>query len=74
MKIRTPFEFGAVVAARRRELGLTQEAVAERARVTRLWLVKFENGATADVSARRMFDVAQVLGLSIDLRASDGDS
>lgn len=67
MKIRTPFEFGAVVAARRRELGLTQEQLATRSGVTRLWLVKFENGTAGDAGARRMFDVARALDLDVRL-------
>lgn len=65
MRIRTAFDLGALVAERRRALGMTQRELAARAGVTPLWVTKFENGSTADVSIRRALDVASVLGLVV---------
>jgi len=73
MRIRTAFDLGALVAARRRELGMSQTALAEQAGTTRLWLLKFENGSAANVSIRRALDVANVLGLVVDVAPDDDD-
>lgn len=37
-------ELGAIVATRRRSLGITQAGLAERCRVSRQWVVGFETG------------------------------
>ena len=50
MKIRTPLELGLIIRDRRRKLGMSQNALAERAGVGRQWLVAVEHGkARAEV-------------------------
>jgi len=44
MRIRAPLDLGLAIRARRRELGLSQTALAERAGVGRQWLVAAEQG------------------------------
>ncbi|NJC69039.1 helix-turn-helix transcriptional regulator [Planosporangium thailandense] len=44
MRVRTPTELGALVRDRRRDQGLSQEALATRARVSRRWLAALEAG------------------------------
>lgn len=44
MVVRTARELGALARERRKHLGLSQEQLAEKAGVRRLWIVQFENG------------------------------
>ena len=44
MRIRTPLDLGLLIRDRRRKLGLSQSALAERAGVGRQWLVAVEHG------------------------------
>lgn len=44
MQIRTPDELAAVARQRRRELGLDQASLAQRAGVSRKWVIDFEKG------------------------------
>lgn len=44
MIVRTPADLGLLIRARRRELGLDQQTLAERVGVSRLWLIEFERG------------------------------
>lgn len=44
MRIRTPLDLGLIIRDRRRKLGLTQTALAEKAAVGRQWLVAVEQG------------------------------
>lgn len=64
MRIREVEDFGAVSRQRRHDLGLSQEKLAQRAGVTRQWLVRFEHG-NPDVSLSKMFAVFDELGLSV---------
>lgn len=50
MRIATPKELGALVRSRRRDLGMSQAALAADALVSRRWLSDLENGkSTAEV-------------------------
>ncbi len=44
MIVRTPADLGLLIRARRRELGLDQQALAKRVGVSRLWIIEFERG------------------------------
>ena len=44
MRVRTPRDLGRVLRARRKELGLRQQALADRAGVSRQWVVEIERG------------------------------
>ena len=66
MYIRSAQDLGALARAKREALGLTQQHVADRAKVSREWLVNFES-AKVGVSLFRVFDVLQVLQLAVDV-------
>jgi len=59
---------GAVVRGAREEAGLTQVELAARARVSREWLVAFENGKP-NANLRLALAVWQALGLVADIVA-----
>lgn len=44
MEIRTAKELGALVKARRNELGWSQQKLADETGVQRLWIIQFEKG------------------------------
>lgn len=58
---------GAVVRERRKELGLTQSELAERAGVTRQWLSRLEQGKDG-ASVQRLLLLCDELELVVDLR------
>ena len=62
MRIRTEDDFGAVARQRRHDLGLSQADLAQRAGVTRQWLVRFERGNT-EVTLSKAFAVLRELDL-----------
>ncbi len=70
MRVHTVRELGGLVRDRRERLGLTQQQVAERAAVTREWLVRFENGK-ATVPVSRVLDVLTALELAVDVSERD---
>ncbi|HKU96500.1 MAG TPA: helix-turn-helix domain-containing protein [Vineibacter sp.] len=47
MRIRAPLDLGLAIRTRRRELGLSQAALASRAGVGRQWLVGVEQGKSS---------------------------
>lgn len=67
MQVHSPIEFGRLIRARRRELGLSQEAVADVVGVNRRVLGQLEAGK-ATVHLHIALDVARALGLDIDLQ------
>lgn len=66
MRVRTVRELGASVRVQRERLGLSQQALADRAGVTREWVVRFENGKVS-VPLNLVFDVLTAVNLTIDL-------
>jgi y4mF family transcriptional regulator len=44
MQLRTPTDFGLVIRSRRRELGMSQQALSEQVGVSRQWIVEVEKG------------------------------
>jgi HTH-type transcriptional regulator / antitoxin HipB len=44
MRIRTPVDLGALIRDRRTKLGLDQKSLAEKAGVSRQWIVEIEKG------------------------------
>jgi HTH-type transcriptional regulator/antitoxin HipB len=69
MRVHTVRELGGLVRDHRERLALTQQEVADRAAVTRDWLVRFENGK-ATVPVSRVFDVLAALELVVDVSES----
>ena len=68
MLLRTPKDIGAVMRATRRRLGLDQATVAERAGVSRLWLIEVERGKPgAEVGL--VLRALRVLGIALRVDA-----
>lgn len=71
MDVRTVQDLSATARGRRRDLGLAQQVVAERAAVSRAWLVDFEAGKPTVELGK----VLAVLGaLSMTLTVTDGSA
>lgn len=66
MRVRSVLELGAAARQRREDLGWSQQQLAERAGVSREWVVRFERGKTT-VQLDRVLDALTALGLSVDL-------
>jgi transcriptional regulator with XRE-family HTH domain len=64
----SPHDFGQRLRDRRRELGLSQDAVAGVVGINRRVLGRLEHG-TATVQLRIALEVARALGLDVELRA-----
>lgn len=63
-------ELGAALRDARRASGLSQEALAERAGVSRPWLSRLETGANPGAELRKVLDVLTALGLAVKLGPS----
>jgi HTH-type transcriptional regulator/antitoxin HipB len=69
-------QLGAVVRAARKQRGLSQQALAADADVSRAWLARFETGHPA-ASIDPIFRVLRALGVGLDVterRTSDAES
>jgi HTH-type transcriptional regulator/antitoxin HipB len=76
VRVRSVRELGAAVREYRDELGWSQHFLAERAGVSREWLVRFEGGKPG-VRLDRAFDLITALNLTVELaprEASDGSN
>lgn len=70
MRISTPREVGLLVKERRRELGLTQAALAELAGTSREWIRQLESGKpTAELGLT--LRTLRALGCGLDIIVSD---
>ena len=68
MQVLSILDMQSAVRGRRLELGLTQQALADRAGISRKWLVAFETGARGPaVELAVVMRVLAALDLSIDL-------
>ena len=63
--MQTVLELGQEVAARRRQLGLKQGEVAQRAGVSQEMLSRFERGKLAEFGSRKLLAVLAVLGMQL---------
>lgn len=61
-------DVGAAVRAARRNAGLSQQVLAERAGVPRQWLSRLETGSNPAAELRKLLDVLAALGLALELR------
>jgi HTH-type transcriptional regulator / antitoxin HipB len=64
MQIRTPGDLGAMIRDRRRKLGLDQRSLAEKAGVSRQWIVEVEKGKPRAEIGLLLRTIA-VLGISL---------
>jgi len=60
-------ELGETIRRLRRETGLTQEEVAEKAGISRPTLSRLEQGRFANVSVRALFIILDILDYEIEL-------
>lgn len=73
MIIRSPAALGAVIRDRRRELGLEQRVLAEKAGVSRHWVIDVEKGRPgAEIGL--VLRTLRVLGLVLDTRPAAPES
>ncbi len=71
--VQTMADAGAVIRARRIEMGLTQVAVADRANVSRVWLNEVENGKSR-FDFHLYLAACDALGLDVLVRARATDA
>ena len=69
MNVHNARDLGAAAREKREALGLTQQALADAAGVSREWLLGFEGGKPG-VSLFRVFTVLHALHLTVDLSDS----
>lgn len=67
MKMRSITEVGGLLQQQRTDLGLTQAQVANRANVSRDWIVSIENGRRITVDFERLLRTLEALSLSIEI-------
>ena len=72
MLIRTPADLGAAIRDRRRQLGLDQATLAERAGVSRQWVIAIEQGRSR-AELGLVLRALAALGLHLDMRDSAAD-
>lgn len=60
--------YAQLIRQRRRALGLTQHAFANRLGVSRRWLIEFENGKVDNPGFATILHALHLLGLSLDVR------
>lgn len=63
-------DLGAAVRRARRAAGLSQQALADRAGVSRQWLSRLESGKGPAAEMGKVLDVLAALGLAVDLVAA----
>ena len=64
-------EIGTVIRQKRKELKLTQEELAKKAKLSRTTLSKVENGYFGNISVATLDNILSTLGLSIELKAKN---
>jgi transcriptional regulator with XRE-family HTH domain len=68
--MQTLHELGLAVGARRRDLGLQQRYVADKAGITPESLSRFERGRLAELGTRKLLAVLAVLAMELDVVVS----
>lgn len=61
-------QLGQMILAHRKSRGLTQQKLAERARVSRYTLIKLEKGSASDIQLKTLLAILSELNLTIDVR------
>jgi HTH-type transcriptional regulator/antitoxin HipB len=67
-------DLGAAVRAARQHVGLSQQALADRAGVPRQWVSRLETGSNPGAELRKVLDVLAALGLTVTVVPSPGPS
>ncbi|GEA85078.1 hypothetical protein GCM10009774_03350 [Cellulomonas gelida] len=63
----TPAQIGATILSARRREGLTQAQLAERAGVSRRWLISLEQGQSERAELGKILDTLDALGLDLSV-------
>jgi HTH-type transcriptional regulator/antitoxin HipB len=66
MQIRTPKDLGAAIRSRRKALGLDQATLAEKAGVSRQWIIDIEQGKSRAALGLAL-QTCQVLGIELSI-------
>ena len=70
----SPHQFGAVLRAVRERAALSQTELAQRAGVTRQWLVMLENGRLVNPTLANMLKATAALGLELRIAERPPDA
>lgn len=70
-KIRHEVGLGNFIRDARTKAGITQQQLAEKAGVSRKWLIGIEQGERPRAELRKIFDVLEVLGIELTLSLND---
>jgi HTH-type transcriptional regulator / antitoxin HipB len=73
MRIRSPSELGALIRARRRQLGLDQIGLAEKVGVSRQWIIEIEKGKPR-AAIGLILRTLNALGIFLDARPPGAES
>ena len=73
MQVRTPFELGALIRAHRLTLGMSQQELAIRVGVSRLWIVQTERG-NPGASLELVLRTLTELGVTLVASSKSADS
>ena len=68
MRVRSPAELGALIRARRRQLGLEQSALAGKVGVSRQWIIEIEKGKPR-AAIGLILHTLNSLGIVLDARS-----
>lgn len=71
MFVTTTRDWGNIVRDRRTDLGLSQEALAERIGKARQWVVRFESGHAGSASLESLGTVLDALDLDVRVEAPE---
>lgn len=66
-------DLGSFIHDARTKLGITQEVLAERAGVSRKWLIGLEQGVRTRAELGKVFDTLEALGISLNLSFSNAN-
>lgn len=67
MLVVTPADLGTIVRDRRRDLGISQGALAAAVGMSRQWVVRFENGNAATATVDHLLRLAEALELGVEV-------
>lgn len=73
-RLSTPAQIGAAVRSARARQGLTQVELAERAGVSRRWLITLEQGHASRAELGKILDTLDALGLALTVAPAVRDS
>lgn len=72
-RITLPRQAGRVVSSARRERGLTQSQLAQRAGVSRQLVNRLEMGTATGIAFDKLLSIVDAVGCAIDIRPLDDD-